>query len=441
MRYFVWGFLLFLLVSFLLPPALSHLFSLGVIRRFSSSKGIALTFDDGPHPYFTPKLLQLLDAYQVKATFFVVGDQARKYPELIRSIAEKGHEIGLHNPHHWPNCFFLPWRLRRELDRMADEIERITGKRSLYYRPPWGIITVYDYLFLRPYSIFLWSVIPKDWSKKTTVALLKERILSQVKHGDIILLHDNGDTFGADPTAPSRMLEALKEVLETTRDWGYEFLTLKQFMERKEKSVFLPWWKRVLIFLFLRYDQVFRKFARISFFVHSDDFLHGQIKRYDGPTLVLSDGTSVKQGDLVLDLHFNNELMAQLAKETGSTTQLAVHLLRMAARFMPVLARKLEQDPRYKEVKALYGLTLMYRGSRQFGFEVFDPPNSWRIKIAQLYMRLLMAIIHPEGRERVQKRSEVLVPKMVAISRDQFIQRYAHEEEIEHQSPRSPVFQ
>lgn len=439
-HHLIWGFSLFLLFSFLLPSIVSHLFSLGVIRRFASSKGIALTFDDGPHPDFTPRLLQLLDVHQAKATFFVIGERAQKYPELIRAIAEKGHEIGLHNPSHRPNWFFLPWRLRRELDGMADGIEKITGKRPLYYRPPWGLLTLYDYLFLRPYFIFLWSFNPKDWSKKTTPALLKERLLTRVKHGNVILLHDSGETFGADPTAPSRMLEVLAEVLQTMRERGYEFMTVKQLMEREKKSVLLPWWKKGLIFLFLRYDQMFRKFARVFFFSDSDDFLHGQIKRYHGPTLVLSDGISLKQGDQILSLHFNNELLAQLAQETGSMTRLAVQLLRMATRFMPVLARLLEQDPRYREVKALYGLTLMHRGSRQFGFDVFDPPHSWRMKLSQIYLRLLMAIIHPEGRDRVQKRSELLVPKMVAMSRVQFIQRYAQQDEAVQQSHRSSVF-
>lgn len=437
MRLAAGGLLFLLSVLFLLPLVLSRIISMGVIKRAPATHAIAWTFDDGPHPDYTPKLLELLDAYQVKATFFVVGEKARKYPHLIRMMAERGHEIGLHNPVHRPNWFFAPWRLRRELDRMADEIEALTGRRPVFFRPPWGIFSIWDYWYLRPYRMVLWTFLARDWSKKSTPARMTEKILARVKHGAIILLHDGqGDNFRADPAAPARMLAALADALEAMRDWGYEYMTVSQLLERHQRSALLSWWKRCLVSLFLLLDRVIRRLNGVACFRCRDDLLHGHIKTYRGPTLVLSDGTTLKRGDLVLNLHFNNELMVQMAKEAGSPVHLAVRLVRSGTIFLPYLAKKLEEMP-FKEVKALHGISLMHRGTRPFGFEAFDLPNGLLKIVTQVYLRLFMAVLHPEGKERVQKREELLIPKRIVMSRQQFLSHYLHKPEEMHERSRS----
>lgn len=397
----VGGVLLLVVIVYVCPLILSRILSVGVVKRAAAANAIAWTFDDGPHPEDTPRLLALLEAYQVKATFFVVGDHARKHPELLKAIAEGGHEIGLHNPVHWPNWLFTPWRLRRELDCMAEAIEAVTGQRPVCYRPPWGVLTLFDYFFLRPYRLVLWSFNPKDWSHKTTAAQLKAALLTRVRPGDIILLHDSGDTFAADPAAPLKTAAVLADVFEAMRDRGYAHLTVSQLIERQRASLSLPRWKRLLIFLFMRYDRLYRRLNGVTHFHRRDDFLHGHVKAYRGPSRVLSDGTTLQRGDPILNLHFNNELMFQLAKEAVHPMQLAVQLVRRATAFLPVLAQHLEQDPQYREVKALYGISLIHRGTRAFGFEALDLPTGFSRWVTHVYLRLLLAVIHPEGQVSV----------------------------------------
>ncbi|MBE3554251.1 MAG: polysaccharide deacetylase family protein [Thermicanus sp.] len=132
MRSVFWGILLVIGLYMGVPFLLTRVFGIGVIRRGSSLQRIAFTFDDGPDPIYTPRLLELLRSYGVKATFFVVGEKARRHPELIRLIHEEGHAIGIHNYVHYPNWFLSPMRLRRDLDETAAYIQSITGERPLF---------------------------------------------------------------------------------------------------------------------------------------------------------------------------------------------------------------------------------------------------------------------------------------------------------------------
>jgi peptidoglycan/xylan/chitin deacetylase (PgdA/CDA1 family) len=109
----------------------------GVFHKGTSKNQVAFTFDDGPHPRYTPELLDLLQDYQVKATFFVLGSQADLHPDLIRRMHREGHQIGIHNYNHTSNWLMLPWTVRRDhMERTADIIESIIGKRPDHYRPP-----------------------------------------------------------------------------------------------------------------------------------------------------------------------------------------------------------------------------------------------------------------------------------------------------------------
>ncbi|KPD00021.1 Peptidoglycan-N-acetylmuramic acid deacetylase PdaC [Geobacillus sp. BCO2] len=113
-----------------------------LFREGTASDCLALTFDDGPDPYYTPKLLDLLKKYGVKATFFVVGRKVERYPDIVRRMAEEGHEIGIHNYRHISNWLLPPLWLDWGVRRAAKAIERATGKQPMYYRPPWGILTL-----------------------------------------------------------------------------------------------------------------------------------------------------------------------------------------------------------------------------------------------------------------------------------------------------------
>jgi peptidoglycan/xylan/chitin deacetylase (PgdA/CDA1 family) len=206
----------------LLPWILTRMLGLGVFRRGGKGQ-IALTFDDGPDPEYTPKLLDMLKENGIQATFFVLGAKAEKHPELIKRIHEEGHQIGVHNYYHLSNWLMTPWRVKKQhVNRSADIVEAITGVRPTYYRPPWGIINIFDFFLMEKYQIVLWSLMGHDWSSRIGRKKLKQRLVTEVSDGSVILLHDSGETFGADRDAPYFMLLALEEVLEDYKRKQFE---------------------------------------------------------------------------------------------------------------------------------------------------------------------------------------------------------------------------
>ncbi|MEI4831395.1 polysaccharide deacetylase family protein [Bacillus sp. FJAT-53711] len=215
-----------LLVLFLLalywfvPYIFTRGFGIGVLKRKDSSAKIAFTFDDGPNPIYTPQLLDLLKINNIKATFFVVGSKAEQYPELIERMHAEGHLIGMHNYVHKSNWIMAPWTIRRYLRKSASIIEKITGERPIYYRPPWGLLNLFDFFLMKKYKIILWSVMAEDWSSKGGSEKVKKRLLRDIKNGDVILLHDCGKTFGADEDAPMNTIDALKDVFKELSSRG-----------------------------------------------------------------------------------------------------------------------------------------------------------------------------------------------------------------------------
>ncbi|WKA47654.1 polysaccharide deacetylase family protein [Geobacillus zalihae] len=181
-----------------------------LFREGTASDCLALTFDDGPDPYYTPKLLDLLKKYGVKATFFVVGRKVERYPDIVRRMAEEGHEIGIHNYRHISNWLLPPLWLDWGVRRAAKAIERATGQRPVYYRPPWGHFNAWTPIVQKRYTTVLWSHILGDWNEKIGTMELFHRLRSSIRGGAVIVLHDNGDALGADKRAPEQMLSALE---------------------------------------------------------------------------------------------------------------------------------------------------------------------------------------------------------------------------------------
>jgi peptidoglycan-N-acetylglucosamine deacetylase len=207
-------------IYWLVPYLLTAGLGIGVLKRNVSSSKIAFTFDDGPNPIYTPQLLDLLKINNIKATFFVVGSKAEKYPELIARMQAEGHLIGIHNYVHRSNWVMDPWTIRRQLKKSATIIERITGERPIYYRPPWGLLTLFDFLLLKQYKIILWSIMAEDWRSKGGSEKIRTKLIRGIKNGDVILLHDCGNTFGADNDAPVNTINALKTVFKEMSSRG-----------------------------------------------------------------------------------------------------------------------------------------------------------------------------------------------------------------------------
>jgi peptidoglycan/xylan/chitin deacetylase (PgdA/CDA1 family) len=153
---------------------------------------IALTFDDGPHATLTPKLLDLLATHHMKATFFVVGQNAADHPDILRRAVREGHEIANHSWSH-PNLGKMSDEaVRRELQKTDDAIVAAIGKRPTLLRPPYGSITAHQKRWIHDefgYRIIIWDVDPLDW-KRPGPSVVTSRILKETHAGSIVLAHD-----------------------------------------------------------------------------------------------------------------------------------------------------------------------------------------------------------------------------------------------------------
>ncbi len=188
--------------------------------RVEGENCVALTFDDGPDPVDTPRLLDLLREKDVKATFFVVGKRADQHPEIVRRAWAEGHLVGNHTwSHRALFCFLTPARLRAEIERGTESVRRSCGFRPRAFRSPVGL----RHPLLGPYlkqaglEYVSWSVRTRD-TLTANSNVLAQRILNKVVSGDIILLHDHL------PAGTDAMLEALPRIIDEMRKRGFEFV-------------------------------------------------------------------------------------------------------------------------------------------------------------------------------------------------------------------------
>ena len=203
---------------------------------------LAITFDDGPNPAITPRLLELLERYNAKATFFVIGKYVRECPGLTKEIHDRGHVLGNHTDTH-PNLFFCgPQETEHELLRCREAILCVTWERTKWFRPPFGFRSPWlgEIVHKHDMRMVTWSLLPGDWRLKPVEWLIEQMRpiatnASQIKQkspslrhrgGDILCLHDgdylhqNGDR--------SRTLAVLEYWLPRWRDLGLEFVTMNQ---------------------------------------------------------------------------------------------------------------------------------------------------------------------------------------------------------------------
>lgn len=161
----------------------------------TSGNYISITFDDGPNPEFTPKVLSLLNDHNAKATFFLIGKKAEKHPNLVQQIIAEGHTIGNHSYSHSNNFGFFPsQKVTDELKQSNSILKQITGKEIKMFRPPFGVTNPNIKKALKSTRHFSigWSKRSLDTTNLSGEKILK-RITSELKKGDIILLHDSSD--------------------------------------------------------------------------------------------------------------------------------------------------------------------------------------------------------------------------------------------------------
>lgn len=183
---------------------------------------IAMTFDDGPHATLTPKLLDLLAARKLKATFFIVGQCAAEYPEIMKRIAREGHELANHSWSHPNLAKMSDDAVRRELQRTDDAIRAAAGERTTLIRPPYGSITPRQKQWINEvfgYRIIIWDVDPLDW-KRPGVGVVRDRIVTRAKPGSIILAHD----------IHASTIEAMPGTFDELLAKGFKFVTVSELL-------------------------------------------------------------------------------------------------------------------------------------------------------------------------------------------------------------------
>ena len=194
---------------------------MGIPTRIDSRDGVAITFDDGPHPQATPRVLELLAAEDAEATFFLVGEQVGRYPELAGEVAARGHAVGVHCYRHRNMLRLTSRQIREDLKLATSAIADAIEREPVLHRPPYGTFSAGGLAearrALRP---ILWSRWGRDWRSDATSTDIVCRSTRDLAAGDVILLHDS-DAY-SDPGCWRAMADALPRLIEAVRTSGLE---------------------------------------------------------------------------------------------------------------------------------------------------------------------------------------------------------------------------
>lgn len=211
----------------------------------AEAKEVVLTFDDGPDPEYTTRILNILKQYHIKATFFVIGKNAMLNKDIVQRIYMEGHEIGNHTFSHRHTNSISYNQLKLELNASQRVIQGITGHSSLLYRPPYGYVdtpTVNQdfkrmlYTTEMGYLTVNYDIDSRDWEATSSKEIV-DNVLQELPNGNVILLHDGGGDR-------SSTVEALPEIIETLQNKGYTFVTASKLMNTERSSI-MPSVKKV----------------------------------------------------------------------------------------------------------------------------------------------------------------------------------------------------
>jgi len=224
-RWFVLGLLLTAyLVIFMIGVSVLKLnfFVKATCRGDSTTKRVALTFDDGPDPMATQNLLEVLRDHQIKAAFFPIGTKARDYPEMIKRIDQEGHTLGNHSFRHaWWTNFLISGQLDREIRMAQEAIDTAVGKVPAYFRPPMGLTNPHLRKALKKHglSVVGWDIRPFDTTASTEKVI--KRVLKKIRNGSIIVLHDTG-------RIPADLVRLTDELVTKIKERKYTFSELEE---------------------------------------------------------------------------------------------------------------------------------------------------------------------------------------------------------------------
>jgi peptidoglycan/xylan/chitin deacetylase (PgdA/CDA1 family) len=219
---------LFFAASLLIKITKFHNF-FGINRADIQEKLVALTYDDGPYPPYTNQLLDILDRYQVKATFFEIGRNIEKHPEIVQAIAARGDELANHSYSHKDMMFKPREYLLSEIEKTDKLLQELGVKQdSISFRPPWGRrFVVLSYLLSQMHKkLIMWDVDSQDYEQKLTADDIANRVIENVRSGSIVVMHDGGGDR-------SKTVAATETIVKSLQSKGYAFKTVSELLKNQ----------------------------------------------------------------------------------------------------------------------------------------------------------------------------------------------------------------
>jgi peptidoglycan/xylan/chitin deacetylase (PgdA/CDA1 family) len=387
-----------------------------VRRGPTGDHAVALTFDDGPDPHFTPRVLAILAQFGVRATFFVVGMRAEQHPEIIRVIAEAGHEVGNHTYAHRPLWLLSPRQTRAEIDRCTHVLTTILGKPPRYFRPPWGQsnVTAMRHSARVRQQRVLWSLRGEGWLPLARPEGIVRNVARRLHPGAIIDLHDGGGFAGT----PARLVAALPGLLRLIQERGYDCLTLSELLAAgPAASAPATLGSR----LWDRYEWAWNTWFGVKRLGQDTIFTLGPAIHY-GPDLILRDGTIIHPGAQVGELHLDRVRVAHLHR-TVPQRRLGFVLRREFEWTLQRLAQRVLDHAQYQNLEAFRSTTLFWQEATRLGFEVCGQDTGWHQVLLCWYQCLLLARDHPLGRYRLRGRR--WEARTIWLARRELLRRYA----------------
>lgn len=199
----------------------------GINRADTEVKVVALTYDDGPYPPYTNQLLDILDRYQVKATFFEIGRNIEKHPEIVKLIVARGDELANHSYSHKDMMFKPQEFLLSEIEKTDKLLQELGVKQeTISFRPPWGRrFVVLSYLLSQMHKkLIMWDVDSHDYEKTLTAEDIANRVIDNVRSGSIVVMHDGGGDR-------SKTVAATEMIVKDLQSKGYKFKTVSELLK------------------------------------------------------------------------------------------------------------------------------------------------------------------------------------------------------------------
>ena len=208
------------------PSLTKYLFPSLVWKKNTDQKKIWITFDDGPDEKVTPYLIDILEKFNIKATFFIIGNQAKKYPELVKLIINNGHKIGNHSFSHLNGFSTNNNKYLEDVEQAKKYID------SDIFRPPYGKITPFQIKNLKKdFKIIMWDIMSWDFKENIYPNKIYKNVIDNVENGSIILFHNNLKSY-------NNLTNSLEIILEKLKDKGYQFSTTR-YLYRSNLNNFL----------------------------------------------------------------------------------------------------------------------------------------------------------------------------------------------------------